>query len=215
MNAVEAQANWKKPAWWARMALWAVVGGVIGFFGARFVLEGGRELSGSTVFALVTGLLYFIPGVMVLAGSLSPSLGVTMKMFDDRDEWEDERAMMVNSGLGCLFMTAFLFAMLAVEPLSLVDAQTGLAVIAITFAAAALFTWRTWVQMDELWRKVTAEATIATFYLVFTPGAAWSALAHLGLVPPLAPIDWISLFLFASLIGSVIATARRGMIKDR
>lgn len=214
MSAVEARANWKKPSWWVRIGGWALLGGVGGYFGARFMIEGGRELSGSTIFALATALIYLLQGIMVLAGASSARIGLAMKMFDDHEAWQGERGMMINSGLGCLLMSAFLALLLAVDPFGLITVQTGLALALATFMAAAWFTWRTLMQMDELWHKVTSEATVVTFYLVFAPGAAWSAAAHLGLAAPLAPLDWISLFLLASLIGSVIATARRGMIRD-
>jgi uncharacterized membrane protein len=198
-----------------RFALWAVVGGLVGYVAADRIEPIASRFDASQGIAMVVAWLFALPGLLVLAGVLSPRLGVALKIFADREAWKEDRAMMVNSGIGCLLISLFLLSLLAVEPLGLLTAETGLAVTVAVFVAASWFTWRTWALMDELWRKVTSEATVIGYYLIFAPGAAWSAAAYLGLARPLGPLDWLSLFLVATLLGSVIASARRGLIENR
>lgn len=199
--------------WW-RLGIWALLGGIFGYVMAdRLPLEVFVP-EPSHVIAVLVAALFLLMGQIVLIGTLVPRLGITMRIFDDLDAWEDERALHLYSAFGCNFMGLFLFSLLAPEPFGLVD-QTTAAVLAFSlFVLLSWFTWRTWVLMDELWRNVTSEATVVAFYVVFGLGVAWSAAAHFGRVQALEPLDWISLFFAASLIGSVVATGRRGMIRN-
>ena len=200
---------------WLRLIAWALFGGVVGALFAEWVPVDRMAATPSQVIALVVAVIYLLPGIMVLAGGTIPAVGLAMRMFEDREAWADERGMMLHSGLGCIFLSLVPLVLLAADPLGSLGAQQAAIIALVLFALGCLASWRTLRLMDELWRKVTSEATVIGFYMIFVPGAVWSALAHLGLVAPLAPLDWISLFLAASLAASVIATARRGMIESR
>ena len=168
------------------------------------------ELALSPIIATIVALIFLLLGMLVLVGTVWPRIGVGLKMFDDLEEWEEERALMLHSGVGCAFLSLFVLALLAAEPIGLISPAAGLALAMLLLALSAWPTWRSWQLMDELWRKVTSEATVVAFYLVFVPGVVWSAAAHLDLAAPPSPIDWITLFLGASLAASIVATTQIG-----
>ncbi|MCX7676718.1 MAG: hypothetical protein N2Z59_04995 [Alteraurantiacibacter sp.] len=215
MSADHILSSRKKLPWWARIALWGMAGGLFGYAMARYLEPAGALPDGSALIAGLVALLYAVPGIIVVTGCLVPRAGIAWRMFADREAWQDEHRLTLRSGLGCLLIAAFLLALVAARPLGLMAAEAALAIAAVTGLASTWVTWRTWTLMDELWRRVSAEATVVAFYLVLVPGVAWSLLAHLQLAPALAPLDWISLILAASFAASVIATARRGMLEDR
>ncbi|MFC3098596.1 hypothetical protein [Alteraurantiacibacter palmitatis] len=202
-------------AWWAKLALWGAAGGLVGYAVGRFWPAEDPGLDASGLIALLVATMYAVPGILVLVGCLVPRAGIALRMFADHEAWEDERAITLHSGIGCLLIAVFLMTLIAAHPLGLLTAEAAFALCLLTGAAAGWMTWRSWALMDELWRRVSAEATVVAFYLVLVPGLAWSLAAHLQLAAALAPLDWISLILAASLVASVIATARRGMLEDR
>jgi hypothetical protein len=199
---------------WQRVALWAVIGAAFGIFAADRIEGLASHFTVSQGIAMAIAWVYALPGLFILVASLSPRLGISMKVFADHEAWEDERAIYANSGIGSLLISLILLALLAVEPLGVLTAGAGTVLVVALLAVSSWFTWRTWTGMDELWRRVTSEATVWSYYLIFVPGAAWSGAAHLGLVQPMGALDWLSLFLGATMVGSVIATARRGLIED-
>lgn len=215
MSADNLQPARKSAPWWVRFAAWAVAGGIFGYAVGRFLPSDLPDLDASALIAALIALLFAVPGILVLLGCVIAPLGIAMKMFADREAWEDERRLTANSGVGCLLIALFLLLLITARPLGWLAVETAFVLSLLLGVAASWFTWRTWALMDELWRRVSAEATVVAFYLVLVPGLAWSLAAHLQLVAPLAPLDWISLILAATLIASVIATARRGMLEDR
>ncbi|MFC3102041.1 hypothetical protein [Altererythrobacter lauratis] len=215
MNADQSRPARKNGAWWARLALWGAAGGVVGYAVGHLWPADDPGLDASSLIALLVATMYAVPGVLVLIGCLVPQAGIALKMFDDHEAWKDERAITLHSGIGCLLIAVFLMTLIAANPLGLLAAEAAFALCLLIGAAVGWMTWRSWALMDELWRRVSAEATVVAFYLVLVPGLAWSLAAHLHLSVPLAPLDWISLILAASLVASVIATARRGMLENR
>ena len=200
--------------WWLRVAAGGLIGGLFGYAVAAYLPREGAELALSPVLACIVALLFLLMGLLVLVATLAPRLGLAMKVFADLEEWEEERALMLQSGLGCTFVSLFVLALLAVQPFGLLAPEAGFTLAVVLLLLSGWPTWKSWQLMDELWRKVSSEATVVAFYLVFVPGVVWSAAAHLALATPPAPIDWITLFLFASLVASIGATARRGMVRS-
>jgi hypothetical protein len=214
MSEVQTTGGTFSRGWWLRVAAGGLIGGLVGYTVAAYLPREGGDLALSPIIATIVALVYLLIGLMVLVMTVAPRIGLAMKVFDDLDEWEEERALLLQSGLGCVFCGLLVFALLAVQPFGLISPVAGFALALLLLALSAWPTWRSWQLMDELWRKVTSEATVVAFYMVFVPGVVWSAAAHLRLIAPLAPIDWISLFLIASLAASIVATARRGMIES-
>lgn len=214
MSEVQTTGGTFSRGWWLRVAAGGLIGGGFGYTVAAYLPREGGDLSLSPIIAFIVALVYLLIGLMVLVTTIVPQIGLALKVFDDLDEWEEERALMLQSGLGCVFCGLLVLALLAAQPFGLISPLTGFALGLFMLALSAWPTWKSWQLMDELWRKVTSEATVVAFYLVSVPGVVWSTAAHLDLLAQLAPLDWITLFLIASLAASIVATARRGMINS-
>ncbi len=228
MSAAEEQ----KPFLFIRLAKWLslplIVGFVFGFLIAIAddtlgldiggVLSGasqGAAIGASSIVALVTGGLLVLVSFVVAAGALFPGYGIKAKMFADRDDWEDQRGLHLLSALGCFGWGAAMVLLALVEPLGLGAGPAVLAALAAFVAMLAYSCWAIVRRLDELWRDLNQAMCTWAFYGALVFGGGWSALAHLDLAPPLAPLDWISLLTILSLVGSVIANGQRGILTEK
>jgi hypothetical protein len=64
-----------------------------------------------------------------------------------------------------------------------------------------------------LWRQANAESCALSFFAVLAVGGVWAALAHLGKLEAPASLDWITPISAFSLVASIVAGARRGLLR--
>ncbi|QNP42948.1 hypothetical protein H9L15_13160 [Sphingomonas daechungensis] len=82
-----------------------------------------------------------------------------------------------------------------------------IAVVAVTAAGVK--------QYDELTWQLTREASAYGFYATLVLFGGWAALAHLGYVPWISPLAFVSLLIILQLLTAFIAVGRRGMLMPR
>jgi len=71
-----------------------------------------------------------------------------------------------------------------------------------------------WPLLDELSQAVSRESGNAGFYLVLVIGGGWALLAHLGFAAAPAPLDWLTLLIVITFAASILAIARRGLLRQ-
>jgi hypothetical protein len=209
-------ATRRKKARWTVMPAFAALGAVVGYFGAS-LFKGGENavlaaITWSQGTALALGALLLMCVVVIALGYAFPALGLRMAMFEDREEWQEQRAMMVLSGIGCATWAILLVGMALAEPFGWTGSAAMLAVLCALALAMVAASWRLLWVYDELWQGVNNETCTFAFYLTFLVGGAWSVAAHMRFAPAPSPLDWISILTAASIVGAVIATQRRGML---
>lgn len=227
MTAAEEQ----KPSLFIRVIKWLAVPALVGFvFGFAISIAGktfgwdvGEVLAGATMqstidtssmVALVTGGLLVVVSLIVTAGALFPGYGIKVKMFADRDDWDDQRGLFLLSALGCFAWGAIMVVLALVEPSGLEVGSAMLSALAVLVVMLAYSCWAMVRHFDELWHDLNQAMCTWAFYGALAIGGGWSALAHLNLAPALAPLDWISLLTILSLVGSIIANGQRGMLTE-
>jgi hypothetical protein len=94
-------------------------------------------------------------------------------------------------------------------PLSPVAALVAVLVLIVIRATLSI---KTRPLQDELGKAVGRETGVGAFYLILVIGGGWSALAQLGFVPALAPLDWLTLLTVTMFIASFFAAGRRGLL---
>ncbi len=206
-DAAKSKGPWHLPI----MVLCGIGGYLLGKYVLAQALPDSIALERSEAIALVVAAIYLVIGLVTLLASMSQRMGLAWRVFDDEEAWQDERALTLVSAMACLLLAAIPVVLVMAGSLEQLGKGAALGIIAPLALASAFLTWRCWQMMDELWRMVTNEATVVAFWLVFCFGSAWSIAAQLQFAMPLAPLDWISLFLVASLVASVLATVKRGM----
>ena len=225
MNIPEQQ----KPILWARVVKELRIPAAIGFvFGIaltvandkfewnidRVLTELGAQsmLNTSSGVALVIGGLLFFASFYVWACTLFPAYGIRVKIFADRQDWEDQRQLFQLSALGCFAWGAMLIILAMAKPLGLVASQELLAVLGVFAAIVAYSSWKLMPKFDEFWHDLSRAMCTWAFFGAFVAGGGWSALAHLGLLPALTPLDWITFLTVLSLVGSTIANGQRSLL---
>ena len=218
MMAEQDDRRETKPIKWYFFLAMGLSGALAGYVTTK-LMTGGTDgepldVSLSVIAALLVGFILLICLVIVAVGFLFPRAGLAMKMYEDLEQWEDERTMMGLSGLGGGAYALALILLALVEPLGLEGDNRVLAAFGVLVAIFLFSCVRVLREYDELWLGINAESCVVAFYLTMGVGGLWSALAHLEMIPALAPLDWITLLTATSLIGSIWSTWRRGMLKD-
>lgn len=221
MNTMSKQdtPDKEKRSSWYWIAACALCGATAGYVGSDLFTGGANgepllDVTLSQVAALSVSFILVLCFIIVAIGFASPRLGMAMKMFEDIEQWEDERVMMWLSAIGGLAYTLALILLALAEPLGMAGSVPLLVVLGVLAVIFTYTAFRLLREYDELWHGVNSETCVHAFYLTLVVGGVWSALAHLEFVSPLAPLDWITLMTVASLVGAVISTQKRGMLED-
>lgn len=201
-----------------RLLVFAALGALCGFFGASLALDSiGRDvveaLTWSQASALTVGAIMLVSLLLIALGFTVPAVGMRMKLFEDRDQWEDERRLMLLSSIGCAAWMILLIALALAEPLGLNGSVPLLAGLGLLMLVLLYTCWRILSVYDELWHGLNSESCTYAFYIVFIVGGVWSAVAHLGFAAALAPLDWVTLLTVASIIGAILAAQKRGLLR--
>ena len=217
--AKQTDTDGKKSNRWYVLAACALSGAVAGYVTTDLLTGGanGEPLLALTwsqgAALLVAGIILFSLAIVAIGFGI-PRAGIAMKMFEDVEEWRDERTMM---WLSCLGGGAWALAMILLafaEPLGMIGSAPALAGMGALVIGATYFSWRLLREYDELWLGINAETCTYGMYLTFLIGGVWSIAAHLGFIPALAPLDWITLLTTTCIAGAIWATRNRGMLED-
>jgi len=219
LNAPQAPNGKPKKNLWLQAGIGAIAGFSITYFGFQFGSALGADgeplivIGPSEIAAIVVGAILLMCAVIVAIGTVVPAWGIKMEMFEDVEQWEDERRLMWFSVLGCLAYGMVMVILALVEPLGLSGSVPVLASIGALIVLLIYTSWRLVKHYDELWMGVNRDTCVTAMYLLLATGGTWSVLAHMDFIPALSALDWITLLGATSLIGAVWATYRRGMLK--
>ena len=205
----------QKPKW-KKAALAAVLGGLAGFAAMHAFFEwgGGNELEalgGERVAVAAIGILYLLAGMFVGLGLLAPQAGAKVLNVEDADELNEMRPLLVRSSIATALIGALLLLLSASGPGGYVGDALVLGVTALVVIVASVLTWQTTRCYDELWRQISNESAAAALALLKPAVLIWGVLAHLGQLP-FTPLGVIALLAALVLVGTFIASGRRGML---
>lgn len=213
---LQAMDNQKLRKLLISIAIGAVAGFIVSFALMRTIQTGLLgDLGASRSIAALLGAMYVLCGVFVGLGVLSPKLGARFLNVEDADELREQSRMLRNSTFGIIaFGLSMLLLAFAAPAGPLPPGLIG-GSIAVLMSVATLTSLHTLKFMDELNASVSRETSVASFYLMFFVGGGWSVLAHLGFVPALAPLDWLTMFAAAMLFAAFWVSAKRGLLVPR
>lgn len=201
---------------WGKLALQAILGGVVGAAGAMAWSAYGTDLlpneppSGAGALAGV-GLIYGAMGLFVALGVIWPGLGSRLLNVADREDLVDQRAMLAGGAIACTGLGAGLFVMAIAGPGGAVPGIWGVLALAGSIVLLGAITIVQWRRYDELYMNVSLESGAVTLTLLLPILMIWAALAHIG-AATLDPLGVIALIAGLTLLGTFIATGRRGML---
>jgi hypothetical protein len=201
---------------WKHWLAWAAIGAA---FGAGVVLLSDRLLgegmfeeavegagSGAVLaLGLVTAML-FIGAYVLVMGSSRRAMQRAMEL----DDAEPGEAMMASFRLSALALgcQAGLILLVMFDGL---PAAIALAIGAALLIAEQWLAWRTYANMDELWRQATLESCALQSALLSLLLGGWAVLHAYGTAPALSPLAVLVALLLTSVVTSVFASHRRGM----
>ncbi len=193
------------------------LGGFVVAFGLTKTIQTGAlgDLDLSRSIAAMVGAVYVLCGGFVGFGVLNPKLGAKFLNVEDAEELEEQYAMLRNSSLGIIAYGLSLILLAIAAPIGPVPEVVVGGGILVLMVVATLTSLSTLKAMDELNASLTRDTSVYSFYLVLCLGGGWSILAHLGFVPPLAPLDWLTLFAAVMLAAAFWASGRRGLLAPR
>lgn len=168
----------------------------------------------SQLAALAVASLLLICLVIVAIGFAFPKTGIAMKLFEDIEEWQEERTKMWNSVVGGGAWAIMMVVLAFTEELNLVGSVPALVVMGLAACVVGYTSWRILGEYDELGHGVNSETYTYAMYLTLTVGGAWSVAAQLQFLPALGPLDWITLLTLAICAGAIWAAQKRGLLDD-
>ena len=204
------------PRWLPLLA--AVVFGIVGYQVGKYLavkgLSGVPAFAAAHIFALGTATIYMFVGLFICAAAAFPILRkLSWTEADAEDIAINPKLYVLQGASAALWGLSLLVLALGGVDLPLDPVAAGVAALAIFGGGLALY-WRSLVLMDELYRATTLESAGYTYGLILAVAGIWAAMAHLDLARPPAMLTIVTLFWALALAGSIIAAARRGMLKD-
>lgn len=225
---------------WARLTLYAAVGGAIGiltgvcldlFSGFGPALErlvGPMRAADSVELAAwgITALSAFMAGWMALLATFgTPAMRAMSEECADPESMEvrgPDRVTYTLSAVGMAGQALFVGALAVTNLLEAGSLQTRAGVTLAVVLGAGLFawsSWRLWRLFDEMLRKVVVEAYAWTGLLAFIGCLAWAVMESLKLAPPMsayaAIVILVILQTFVTLLVSSTAMAPHAPAKGR
>ncbi len=167
----------------------------------------------SAVVAGLLAIIYILSGVVAALATIVPdrlhkALEVEPEDIEDQPDlyrWQAVSAIGLGLAIGVLVLA---------QPLDLI-APIPTFVMFVLFAG--LGTWgyaRSWQEMDELLKAVSAEAITLGYYLIVIFGGGWAVLGHLGLAAGPEFLDWISILWSMIIVSSIWTMSKRGMLDE-
>ncbi|MCZ8173178.1 MAG: hypothetical protein ACK442_13980 [Novosphingobium sp.] len=199
-----------------KIILQAAIGGLVGYsvayFGARSPwFDQIAEQPGALALAGV-GLIYLLIGLFVGLAGANPQISAAVLNVADVEDARAQRPVLVASSA--------VFVAFGAAQLLLAMAATGVAVppvLAISATALALtmaivLTWLQWSRYDELLKLVSWESGAFSLALLAVLLLVWAIIAEFGSRVAIDPMGLVALLMGSILVGSFIATGRRGML---
>lgn len=209
-----------KSSIWYQLIAGALFGFTAVYVGEDLITGGANGVSLFDVVSIsqiaatgVAGLL-LICLVIVAVGFGIPKAGIAMKMFEDLDEWQEERTKMWNSVAGGGTWAIMMIALAFAEELNLQGSVPALLVMGLLAGLVVFTSWRILAEYDELGHGLNSETYTVAMYITLAAGGAWSVAAQMAFVPALGPLDWITLLTAAIIVGAIWAAQRRGLLDD-
>lgn len=217
---IETTGNGTSKQKWGKLAIMMGSGAVAGFFGAfgtlKLVDSGALGvLDTSREIALLVALLYFVMGLAVGLGTLSPKAGARFLNVEDADELREMRQSLLSSGVGCVALGGVLAVIALAGADRVIPNQTSAVIAAVLLVIAIIFSFRSAKHSDELMRAVSKDTASTGYYAVFVVIGGWVALSVLEFVPAPQMIDILTL-LWALILGAAFfVCGARGMLMPR
>ena len=203
---------------WRKAAFAIVAGGVFGFVAAFAFMQMADlpsvDLEPSAEVAGLIGVIYLLTAVMVGVGVVHPGFGARFLNAEDALELREQRRLLAFSASSIACMGGALLLAALSGPDGSVEPDVGLVALPLLLLGTALGLAQ-WHYADELMRMVSRESATFAFYLLFALGGGWALLAWLGYAAAPVPLDWLSMLYASGLVGSFIASGRRGMLMMR
>lgn len=204
---------------WKKAAIAAAIGGATGFAAMFAVMEwgGGEELGalgGERIALAAIGLVYLLTGLFVAFGLAAPGAGAKVLNVEDAEELIEMRPQLVRSSVVFVMVGALLILLSASGPGGGVSDTLALGATGLVVLVAAVLTWQTRRDLDELWRQMSNESAAATLALLVPSLLVWGVLAHLRRLP-FTPLGVLALLAALVLAGTYVATGRRGMLTPK
>lgn len=202
---------------WFKFLLGALVGGAAGYFALDIYAWSGGDPEAARINPMRlllsgVGMLYLLMGVFVGLGTLVPRAGAKLLNVAGSEDLIDQRAMLLGSSVSCGAIGAALMLLAASGAGGFISDGLVLASLAFALVLSIVLTILQWRHYDELMRQVSWESSAFALALLFPALVAWAALAHLGWTAALDPLGVIALAAGTLLLGTFIATGRRGML---
>ena len=163
--------------------------------------------------AAVTGATLVV--MAVLGGLATASTRTDLNLIDDELAAEEmrERGRLLFCSFSWMALCGLLLIGLSLSgPGGLLSPAAASAGALALIAVLTILTIPAWRLQDELGRTLSHETGNMAFYLILILGGGWALLAHLGLAPVPAPLDWLTLFVVLMFAASVIVLARRKLL---
>lgn len=212
MTGTVTRPNWKK------LFLQMLVGALVGAASAAAILSLWDDVDSSDpaqLFAIVTGLIYGLMGLMVGLGAVIPHAGARILNVEDVEDLRDQRTILGLSAAACV-MIGLLFLILAAVPPGGMDGPVsrGMAagLAATCLVALLLLTHLTNRRVDELTRHVGMEASSLAMQAGFVIFGGWAALAHLGFVDWIGPLVLVAGMALLQLLAIFWVAGKRGLM---
>ena len=214
--------NAPKPFWsgWVKVAGMVLAGGLFGFLMARTLgqsFEDGGTLAAfaDAEISLLVAALYVLMGLFVLLGTISPRVGAAILNVEDAEEVREQAPVLLPSALGCVLIGVALAAIALGGAGEFLNPYAAGVIAIVSLLAATAISLTASRRSDELMRALFKDAGSASFYILATILAIWTAAGHMSLARSPTALEVLTLVFAAPLVASFWVIGRRGMLGPR
>ena len=178
-------------------------------------LEDRYEMTDGAVALGGVGLIYLLTGGVVLFGTLAPAAGAKVLNAEDAEELREMRSVLFGSSAVFIISGIAMVALSLAAPVGPVAPIVAVGLVVVAFVAAFVITKLQWDQYDELYRAISWEGSAYALGLLLPILFVWGALVQVGWLDSFEPLMVLAVAALLILVGTFIASGRRGMLKQR
>ena len=195
---------------------------LFGYFVGSYAARSGVDLpqifgpSASTSHAVAMGIatIYLLVGILLLIAVASPRLAEGMLKGADSQDIIDNPPMYALQAFAMVSFGLALAVVASAGEGAVLSPRAGGIGFAVLMLAGCIAYWRSLPLLDELLKVASIESAALTYGGLLLLIGTWAAYAHLGFLTAPTMLDLLSAFWGVSLVATLVASARRGMIQD-
>lgn len=196
-----------------QLAFGGLIGGLAGYFGLGAL--DAETMAADQVILSGVGLIYLLMGLVVGFGLVAPKLGSNILNVEDAEEIRDQRRILTGSSICMVTLGVALIALPIADPGSQMSSFVGFGGLLAALTILIVISIRDWKYYDEMMLQLCRDAGNLAFGGIGGVLLIWASAAWVELVSAPTPLELVAIISGGYLLAIFVASARRGLLRQR